>query len=105
MPIRIISVSKSNSAGANAVTEEWLGKVRRAAMQEGGGQGGGRARRFHLCDGAVPCPSLPHPSTTAPPLLPLHRRYTSVDLVTLKPNPLKAKDVEVAKQAEAAKVC
>jgi len=59
MPIRVVSVSKANSAGANAFTEEWLGKL---------------------------------------------RRYTAAEVVTVKPNPLKAKDVEVAKQAEAQKV-
>jgi hypothetical protein len=32
------------------------------------------------------------------------RRYTSAEVVSIKPNPLKAKDVEVAKQAEAQKV-
>ncbi|KAI8470559.1 MAG: hypothetical protein J3K34DRAFT_253141 [Monoraphidium minutum] len=59
MPLRIIAVSKANSPGANAFTEEWLDKL---------------------------------------------RRYTSAEIILLKPNPLKSKDPAVAKAAEAQKV-
>lgn len=59
MPIKVISISKADSAGGVAFAEEWLAKL---------------------------------------------RRYAPAELVTIKPNPLKARDVEVAKAAEAQKV-